>query len=465
MPPSTVSVHAIKPAEYNPRKIAEDDFEKLCASLKRLGVIVPIIVNPKNSVIVAGHQRQKACKAIGLGEIPCYYAENVSLSDEVIFNQLHNSSDFDQGLTSRVMPQDAEGWVEIQPADNLSSCDRKAIVSEICKLIQRYGNVLSCVVTKSGEVFKAPAYATACKVLGIPCNAYVVPEADEQYAKAAFKSNYGVFSYDHLEKHTWVQGTAQMNRKITAGKSGRTLKSRLYEQLVIPNITKEMRILDFGAGKCTYAKMLNGKGYHIDTLEFYHNNGRAISVNATLKEADTVFRHLEEHGLYDAVVCDSVLNSVDSLEAERSVVATCNAMLKEGGLLFISGRTMESAVKRMNLKTVGRAERYMEFLDADGFSGRFRRGNFYYQKFHTDEQVRNLIAEHGFALLDSKGDQMAWRVSLRKQDDSPNWEDGVRFEFSLPHPGGRYELADRAIEAVGSARLRSASGRTASSCK
>ena len=182
-----VSVDKIKPAPYNPRKINEKDFEKLCDSVSSLGIIVPVIVNRRNGVIVAGHQRTKAAKAVGIKEVPVLYADNVSLSDEVVFNQIHNGSDFDQGETAWIEPQEQTGFITLPVSQNHAKCTMKTIVNEVAKLLMRYGNVLSCVATKSGEVFKAPAYAEACRVLNMPANVYVVDERQEEFAKLAFR--------------------------------------------------------------------------------------------------------------------------------------------------------------------------------------------------------------------------------------------------------------------------------------
>lgn len=452
-----VSVDKIKPAPYNPRKINEKDFEKLCDSVSSLGIIVPVIVNRRNGVIVAGHQRTKAAKAVGIKEVPVLYADNVSLSDEVVFNQIHNGSDFDQGETAWIEPQEQTGFITLPVSQNHAKCTMKTIVNEVAKLLMRYGNVLSCVATKSGEVFKAPAYAEACRVLNMPANVYVVDERQEEFAKLAFSKSYGVFSYDHLEKHTWVQGLAQKYRRMTKAKkngtqSSRTQKSRLYEQLVIPTITKDMRVLDFGAGKGQYAQHLNGEGYRIRTLEFYHNNGKAIDVGRGKRDIEGVIKDIERNGLYDAVVLDSVLNSVDSVDAERAVMGACSALLKPGGLFFISGRCVEKVDQLINQRTSRESRCNLYFLDLDGFTASFRNGNFYYQKFHSDEQIRELIAEHGFSLKDFKKDSNAWRCALVKEEEDESADFGVSFEFSLPYPNGRYDYAERMAQAIEKAK-------------
>lgn len=50
-----VSIDAVKPAPYNPRKITKEQQQELCKSIRRFGLIVPILVNRKDNVIIAGH--------------------------------------------------------------------------------------------------------------------------------------------------------------------------------------------------------------------------------------------------------------------------------------------------------------------------------------------------------------------------------------------------------------------------
>ena len=54
---------------------------------------------------------------------------------------------------------------------------------------------------------------------------------------------------------------------------------------------------------------------------------------------DTLVDDLKTRGRYDYVICDSVLNSVDSVEAEWSVLTVLKGLCKAGGSIFFSGRS------------------------------------------------------------------------------------------------------------------------------
>lgn len=60
----------LKPAAYNPRAISDSAFEGLKESIKKFGLVDPLIVNTRTGLLVGGHQRLKAAEAIGLTEVP-----------------------------------------------------------------------------------------------------------------------------------------------------------------------------------------------------------------------------------------------------------------------------------------------------------------------------------------------------------------------------------------------------------
>jgi ParB family transcriptional regulator, chromosome partitioning protein len=92
----------LKGAEYNPRRIDAESLEALRHSLATLGIAKPIIVS--DGLIVAGHQRTRALQTLGYEFAPAILLENVGISDEIRFNQLHNGTDFDSGDENAHVP-------------------------------------------------------------------------------------------------------------------------------------------------------------------------------------------------------------------------------------------------------------------------------------------------------------------------------------------------------------------------
>lgn len=52
-----IHISDITPAEYNPRILEDDEYEKLSRSIGTFGLVDPIIINLKNNKIIGGHQR------------------------------------------------------------------------------------------------------------------------------------------------------------------------------------------------------------------------------------------------------------------------------------------------------------------------------------------------------------------------------------------------------------------------
>ena len=52
-----IDIQSLVPADYNPRKISDKDYNNLGNSIDEFGVVDPIIVNLKDNTIISGHQR------------------------------------------------------------------------------------------------------------------------------------------------------------------------------------------------------------------------------------------------------------------------------------------------------------------------------------------------------------------------------------------------------------------------
>lgn len=66
----------LKPYANNPR-INDDAVEFVANSIKEFGFKVPIIIT-KDDVIIAGHTRLKASRKLGLVEVPCIVADDLT---------------------------------------------------------------------------------------------------------------------------------------------------------------------------------------------------------------------------------------------------------------------------------------------------------------------------------------------------------------------------------------------------
>ena len=82
-------INELIPYEKNPRK-NEKAVEYVANSIKRFGFKVPIVID-SNNIIVTGHTRLKACKELGINEVPCIIADDLTEQEINAFRLADNS--------------------------------------------------------------------------------------------------------------------------------------------------------------------------------------------------------------------------------------------------------------------------------------------------------------------------------------------------------------------------------------
>lgn len=428
----------IKPADYNPRRISDSAFAELKGSLETLGFILPIIVNRENMTIVAGHQRTKAAMAIGLTEAPCYYVSGIDIESEVRFNQVHNGIELEPDIHSECLNVRAPGFYDDIAAEDFIIKDSKAtIVKDMCQLMVNYGNALCAIVIGSECVF-GNNYIKAAKITGMPIHCCFVEESKRAMFEYYFKQDYGVFSYDHIERGDFVQGLAQPPRlKVLPW-------SCLYE-IAVPHLQNEdrksVKVFDFGCGKAQYITKLHKQlGYrNAIGLEFFNHNTVGISVERGQEMVDDFIAFVKANGKFDYVICDAVINSVNTQEAEDAVLMCLNLFCKMGGKIFISGRNLEYMKQQTEANRNTTPMMSINFFDENGLTAIMKQGQWFFQKFLTDEDVDKIIKRMGFDVFVRKKSSGYFFIGAYKTKDFPKEEyaKAVDYEFNLKLPNNR----------------------------
>jgi DNA modification methylase len=153
-----VPVTSLKPATYNPRKISKEAMEQLKESIKRYSMVDPIIANsaPKRKdVVIGGHMRLRAAKALGHKTIPVVYVDIPNLKKEQELNLRLNRSTgewdfeklkfFDSDFLTDIGFNDsdlADIWKENLEAEN-DDFDTDAELTKIKKPKTKLGDLIA----------------------------------------------------------------------------------------------------------------------------------------------------------------------------------------------------------------------------------------------------------------------------------------------------------------------------------
>lgn len=428
----------IKPAAYNPRKLSEEAFYNLQGSLRDLGFILPIIVNKENNTIVAGHQRTKAATAIGMTECPAYFISGVQLMDEITFNQVHNGieSEPKQKGTYKGNAEVGKFYEDMPNSDFDIPESGASYVKDMCMLITRYGDALSAIIC-DGKVVFGNNYVKSCQILDVPVHGYVLPKEKLDKYNFYFSLDYGVYSYDHLEREDFVQGLAQPPR--AAGMEWSTLY-RVATNWILKE-PKDITVFDFGCGKAMCITKLKQKyGYkNAIGLEFFNHNRKGISIEKGQEMIDKLIDFYKVHGKFDYVICESVINSVNCVEAEKAVIAMLMLFSKPNGKIFFCGRCKEPLIQQMNQKRNTTDSMFSaRFLDENGLTAIMVEGQWFYQKFHSKEDVQKIIDDYGFDVFYSDRDSY-WRLGVTKTRELTDEEymAAIDYEFNMKLPNGK----------------------------
>ena len=98
-----VALKDLIPTEYNPRKWNEEAIAQLTESIKKFGLVDPILVNGaegRKNVVIGGHFRLKVARGLGYKEVPVVYVDisDIEREKELNIRLNKNLGDWDYSL-------------------------------------------------------------------------------------------------------------------------------------------------------------------------------------------------------------------------------------------------------------------------------------------------------------------------------------------------------------------------------
>lgn len=435
-----VPIDEVTGSEYNPRAITEEALEKLQYSIRRFGMVKPLIVNASNNVITAGHQRKKAATAIGLTHLPCIRINSPNLQDEILFNLMHNSIETSK-TSVRLESYTVGGYAYCESAQVKIESEPKNVLicSEITKLMSRYGEWGSVVTDGDGNVILNAEYAYCAKKLGYGVLVYAIPNEEVPEFLECMGVEYGKYNFDNLGVQTYHQFLAQPKRLSTDGRQSNT--SILYEKYLIPRLQKTDSIIDIGAGRMAYVKLLRSKGYNIHAYEpsLMVKGANKLDMKGIIANILRAEREVKTNGLFDWCVLEAVINSVVDDEFEKAVLTACNAVLKSTGTLITCTRNIAYVEKAYDkTKLSAGAGDCLWYLDDKNYTLGVTNGIVFKQKFHTRESFVELLERYfeEVGVLSCTAGYIYCACTKPKQLPPEVYEEYLEKELNIEYPGG-----------------------------
>jgi len=101
-----VPINELRASEYNPRKHSKEQADQLKESIKRFGLVDPIICNnaeERKNIIIGGHFRIEVAKELGMVTVPVVYVNipDIAKEKELNLRLNKNTGDFDLNLLAQ----------------------------------------------------------------------------------------------------------------------------------------------------------------------------------------------------------------------------------------------------------------------------------------------------------------------------------------------------------------------------
>ena len=105
-----IKINDLIAAEYNPRQLTKDQYKHLSDSIKRFGLVDPIIVNKnkdRKNIVVGGHQRIRVAKDLKINDIPCVEVDlDYDKERELNVRLNKNMGEFDYDVLANMFDMD-----------------------------------------------------------------------------------------------------------------------------------------------------------------------------------------------------------------------------------------------------------------------------------------------------------------------------------------------------------------------
>ena len=161
-----VPINELRASEYNPRKHSKEQADQLKESIKRFGLVDPVICNSapdRKNVIIGGHFRVEVAKEIGMVNVPVVYIQIADLSKEKELNLRLNKNigEFDLELLAEFDEAFlADIGFDSQDLDDIFPTEENVEQFDLKKELEKVG--IENVTVQKGDIYELDGSRLMC---------------------------------------------------------------------------------------------------------------------------------------------------------------------------------------------------------------------------------------------------------------------------------------------------------------
>lgn len=485
----SVSVDTLHLDPTNPRQADQARMALLQLSLRKLGFIMPVYAR-RDGMLLSGHQRLTAAKAMGLKTIPVVHIE-VKEEDRaginIIFNRATNDfTAFDTGkkagsrldyqsvieIAEALPDYEGEDWkaynvTEENIADLAKTVadkyDKKATV--MADNMIRLGIKIPLVVSDSGTIVNGVYRMFAAlesgektwPVIRIPDEMAEVALTFLNYLSMDFRVDdefAALLRYSAYRRPQNNRGAVPKAYRFWAN-GERTLPDKDSYSTEYWRKFRDIHglsILDFGAGLGKVAPFLRDKGMNCIDFEPYRIDPEGESgvpdPDYSKEQAARFLDEIEDRRKFTSIFLASVMNSVPFAKDRMAVLAIVHALCHKDTKVYGTCRDISD----FNYEYGGiRNANYFVFDSEPGVRVGDIMRNPKIQKFHTKEEARTMFSRlwNEIDFWDG-GNVFYFRLGAPKGVNPKVLKEALSIEFDLPYNDQTtMGLVDRALQAFG----------------
>ena len=103
-----IHIEQLKPYEKNAKIHTQEQIEQIKKSIQEFGMNDPIGIWGKDNLIVDGHGRLKACKELGMKEVPVIRLDDLTDEQRRAYTLVHNQTTMNTGFDLDVLNEELE---------------------------------------------------------------------------------------------------------------------------------------------------------------------------------------------------------------------------------------------------------------------------------------------------------------------------------------------------------------------